>query len=102
MFVGEVKLIVFYLKFFFGCFILVNFLSCLNCIEDIYFNYLGSRVFLILVFGVDLFNLNVMFWVEKVDMKRYSSEFSFCIINYLIVLLKFIFVIKCFFKGKWI
>lgn len=99
---GEAKLIVFHLKFPFGCFIPANFSSCLNCTEDTHFNYLGSRVSLILAFGVDLFNLNAMLWVEKVDMKRYSSELSSCIINHLTVLLKPTFVIKCFFKGKWI
>lgn len=68
---GGAKLIVFRLKFPLGCFIAADFPNYLNYAADTHFNYLGSKVPLILAFGVDFFNL---LWVETIDIRRYRIE----------------------------
>lgn len=67
---GGAKLIVFHLKFPFGCPIQLIF-TFLNYTADTYFDYLGSKGSFILAFGVDGFNL---LWVENIDIKMYRIE----------------------------
>lgn len=71
---GGAKLIVFHLKLPFGCFNPANFSSYLNCTAHTRFNYLGSKISLILAFGVDQFHLNAELWVEKVSIGKHRRD----------------------------